>query len=310
MFNNLDDIDFNTLLVNMIAFDPHTIDDEDLYIPSPHPSTLTKSSSPFPSDFIIFSQNTHRSNTAVHSILSIASSMRPPADLILIQEPYYARIGINPKMAQGNLISDVFGCPKHRDWQAIIPPLHASDSRLDVIAYVPSHHSSWTFQAWTDIVSHWSLLCLEINSSSHPFLVFNVYNDVDNGACDTIATLPNSPNRSIFMGDFNLHHPLRSRDNNLDKHSDKADCLVEIFANRDFRILNDHGVDTFSVFRDIGRGPELYTSTLDLAWASRELQPFVQDFCVAKHLSSNSDHFPLTIQLSYSPVSGRTSVVT
>jgi len=111
------------------------------------------------------------------------------------------------------------------------------------------------------------------------------------------------------MGDFNLHHPLWSRDDNLDKHSDKADCLVEIFANRGFGILNDHRVDTFSVFRDIGRGPELYTSTLDLAWASKELQPFVQDFCVARHLSSNSNHFPLTVRLSYSPTTSRQKFV-
>jgi len=169
-------------------------------VPSSHPSTTSKSSSPFPSDFIIFSQNAHHSNTTVHAILSIASSMRPPADLILIQEPYYAHIRVNPKMAQGNPISDVFGCPKHKDWQAIIPPLSASDTHLDVIAYVPSHRSSWTFQARANIISHQSLLCLEINSSSHPFLVFNIYNDVDNGACDTIATLPNSLDRHWGQG--------------------------------------------------------------------------------------------------------------
>ena len=301
MFNNLDHVDFTTLLANTISFDPPLLDDDELYVPSSYPSSSSKSSSPFPSDFVIFSQNARRSNSAVHAILSIASSMKPPADLVLIQEPYFGRIGVDPRMAQGNPITEVFGCPKHIDWQAIIPPLSPTDDRPDVIAYVPSQRSLWTFQPRTDIISHRSLLCLEINSSSHPFIVFNVYNDTDNGACDAIATLPGSLDRSIFIGDFNLHHPVWSQDSNLDKHSSKADRLVELFANQGFGILNEPGVETFSVFRDLGNGPELYTSTLDLAWASKELQPFVQDFCVAKHLSSNSDHFPLTIRLSYAP---------
>ena len=41
--------------------------------------------------------------------------MKPPADLILIQEPYFNKIGTNPQMAQGNPIFDVYGCPKHKD---------------------------------------------------------------------------------------------------------------------------------------------------------------------------------------------------
>jgi len=50
-----------------------------------------------------------------------------------------------------------------------------------------------------------------------------------------------------------------------------------------------------------GQRAELYTSTLDLAWASSTLQPFVQDFAVARHLCNGSDHFPLIIRLSYAP---------
>jgi len=212
MFNNLDDIDFDTLLANTVPFDNNLkLDDDDLYIPSSHPTSSSNSSvSPFPSDFVIYSQNAHCRNTTVHSILSIASSMRPPADLILIQEPYFGKIGVNPQMAQGNPIFDVHGCPKHKDWQAIIPPYSSPSELPDVIAYVPSQRSTWTFQPCSDIISRRSLLYLEINSSSHPFLVFNVYNDIDNGACNAIATLPNIPSRAMFIGDFNLHHPIWS----------------------------------------------------------------------------------------------------
>jgi len=302
MFNNLIDIDFDTLLANTVPFEDLKLDDDDLYVPSSHPTSSSSSSSPFPTDFVIFSQNAHRRNTTVHTILSIASSMCPPADLILIQEPYYGKIGTNPRTAQGNPIFDVHGCPKHRDWQAIVPPYSSPDHVPDVIAYVPSRRSAWTFQLRLDIVLHQGLMCLEINSTSHPFLIFNMYNDVDNGAYHTIAALPTFPERAIFTRDFNLHHPVWSRDDNLDKHDARADWIAEVFTSNGYNILNTRGEDTFSVYRTLpGRRAELYTSTLDLAWASSTLQPFVQDFAVTRHLCNGLDHFPLIIRLSYAP---------
>ena len=149
--------------------------------------------------------------------------MRPPADLILIQEPYFGKIGTNPQMAQGNPIFDIHGCPKHRDWQAILPSHSSADNRPDVVCYIPSRRSNWTFQLRSDLVSHNRLMCLEISSSSLPFLVFNVYNDIDNSAVDAMHSLFPMPSRAIFLGDYNLHHPVWSRDNNLDKHGEKAD---------------------------------------------------------------------------------------
>ena len=228
--------------------------------------------------------------------------MRPPADLILIQEPYYGKIGTNTGMAQGNPIYDIWGCPKHQDWQVILPDHSTPDNKPDVIMYVPSRRTKWTFQIKSDIVSANGLMCLEINSSSLPFLVFNVYNDITNGACNLIASLTGLLPRTIFMGDFNLHHPIWTRDDNLDKHSDEADRLVEVMANRGYSILNTRGEATYFTSRTLnGRPVHLYTSTLDLAWTSSELTHYVKDFQVATHLCNMSDHYPLKVVLSYSP---------
>jgi hypothetical protein len=292
-------IDTTTLLDNLIAFSPKA-EDEDLYVPSTQ-STSTSFRS-LTSDFIIYSQNVHKRNSTTHTVLSVASSMKPPADLILIQEPYYGKIGTNPKMAQGNPITDVYGCPKHRDWQAILPPSTSPSTPPDVIAYVPSHRTGWTFQLRADIVSHPGILCLEINSSAHPFLVINVYNDVDNSAVHVMKSINNLLPRTLFLGDFNLHHPLWSRDDNLDKTTETADELVHMFAGNGYGILNRKEEETFFINRTLpGREPELYTSTLDLGWASPELHPFVSDFVVAKHLANGSDHYPLLTTLSYAP---------
>ena len=123
-------------------------------------------------------------------------------------------------MAQGNPIYDVFGCPKHKDWQAILPSHSSADNHPDVVVYVPSRRTNWTFQQRSDIISINGLMCLEINSSSPPFLVFNVYNDVDNTAADAMMSIRSLLPRTIFLRDFNLHHPIWSRDDNLDKHSE------------------------------------------------------------------------------------------
>ena len=201
--------EFNLLLENLISFDLDSGNDEIYDIPGLS-SSISSTLSSAPTDFVIFSQNVHKSNTSTHSILSIASTMCPPADIILIQEPSFGKIGTNPQMAQGNPIYDIYGCPKHPDWQTILPPCTSADKPPDVITYVPTRRTNWMFQLRSDLVSSPHLLCLEINSTSPPFLVFNVYNDVDNSAVALMHSLTSLLPRTLFIGDFNLHHPIWS----------------------------------------------------------------------------------------------------
>jgi hypothetical protein len=297
---------FDSLLENIQSFSLIP-DDDEFYLPniSSSPSSVSPppiSSSPTPSDFVIFSQNAHKSNKTTHAILNIASSMSPPADLILIQEPWFGKVGVNPQMAQGNPIIDNYGCPKHKDWQAVLPSSATSSSFPDVVTYVPSSRSRWTFSQRSDIISSPGVLCLEISSSSPSFLVFNVYNNVDNTAVDAISSLSSILPRSIFLGDFNLHHPMWSADEHLDKRSDKSDCMVDLFTQNGFSLLNNSKEETFFVFRNLNGYPHLYTSTLDLGWCSSNLLPFVSDFQVAKQHHSGSNHYPLLLPPhSFSP---------
>jgi len=142
-------------------------------------------------------------------------------------------------MAQGNPISDVYSTVSHPNWQALIPPFDPSLGDPDVLAYVPKTRTNWSFQLRTDLVSAPGLMCVQIDSTSPSFLVFNVYNDVDNTACNLISSVPPTLPRSIIIGDFNLHHPLWSRDDNLDKQSNEADNLVELMASNGYNILNN-----------------------------------------------------------------------
>ena len=205
-------------------------------------------------------------------------------------------------MAQGNPIYDIYSCPKHKDWQTIFPQNTSKDNRPDVMMYVPANRSKWTCQLRADIISTPNVMCLEITSSSHPLLVFNVYNDIDNSAVEAMKTIQTLNPHTIFLGDFNLHHPIWSQDDNLDKHNDKADQLANLFTSNNFSLLNQRGEETFFVYRHLeGRQPDLYTSTLDLGWASPHLLPFISNFQVAKNLSNGSDHYPLVTSISYTP---------
>jgi len=79
-------IDTPSLLDNLIAFDIK-VEDDNLYDLSSQQSTSTIRTPS--SDFVIYSQNVNRSNVTTHAVLSIASTMSPPADIILIQEHFF-----------------------------------------------------------------------------------------------------------------------------------------------------------------------------------------------------------------------------
>ena len=90
------------------------------------------------------------------------------------------RKGVHQLWGQGNPIYNIYGCPKHRNWQVLLPIHSSPNNEPDVLFYIPVRRSKWTFQLRSDIISANSLMCIEVKSSSPSFLVFNVYNDTDN----------------------------------------------------------------------------------------------------------------------------------
>ena len=136
---------FEALFSELETFSP-TLDNEDIFSLPPSLPLSQRSSSPpcipLPSVSLklrFVSQNIMKSNYAIHSLLNVSSSGRFVADVILIQEPWFGRIGID-------VISglDVLGCPSHPDWQCILPPF--GDLRPDVAIYVPKSHPTWKLE--------------------------------------------------------------------------------------------------------------------------------------------------------------------
>jgi hypothetical protein len=113
---------FDYLFDELERFSPD-IDESDLFVPNVSSSSQNSSSIPPISSYIpissslrIVSQNVMKSNVAIHSLLSVSSSRPFTADILLIQEPWYGRIGIDVITGK-----DIFGTPSHRDWMCILP---------------------------------------------------------------------------------------------------------------------------------------------------------------------------------------------
>ena len=170
---------FDNLFTELESFDPE-IDVSDLYVPPSIPSSQSSNIPNFPfiqphelSSLHFISQNVMKSNTCIHSLLNISSSHPFATDIILIQEPWYGRIGID--VISGK---DIYGVPSHRDWMSILPP--HGDQPPDVAIYVPKSRSSWQVQARSDLFSNPSILAIDVITKHKSFLVINVYNPSDN----------------------------------------------------------------------------------------------------------------------------------
>ena len=86
----------------------------------------------------------------------------------------------------------------------------------------------WTIQPRSDLVSHPSILLLEITFQSHTLYAINIYNPSDSSALiplySVLSTLYNA--EVIVTGDFNLHHPLWSKDEHDNKLTDVRATLL------------------------------------------------------------------------------------
>jgi len=208
----------------------------------------------------------------------------PVSDIILLQEPWYGRIGIDH--ISGN---DIRGPCSHPDWLAILPPV-PPDGRPYVMAYVRKDHPGWRVSNRTDLISRPDAMALEITSDRSTTTLINIYNPADNSVTPLIPSL-RLHGKVIITGDFNLHHPMWSSDGKAP--SPGADELVDFLLTSRYSLLNSKGAPTF--FR------KDYTSVLDLTWASEDALPQISDWKVMYEWHQGSDHYPICFSLTITP---------
>jgi len=239
--------------------------------------------------------NTMKSNYVTHVLLNSASLRNsdtdhsvPISDIILIQEPWIGKIGLDVKSG-----ADVLGPNSHPDWTAILP-FCPPDTKPDVLAYVRKSHPGWRLSNRMDIAARPDTLTLEISYDGGSVLLTNLYNPSDNSAAPALPLthLSQQSARSVIIGDFNLHHPEWSHEGRVS--SSGSEDLVDRMIHHGYSLLNTKGVATF--FR------KSYTSVLDLGWASSAALPLVSDWNVMHNWHQGSDHYPISLNLSFSPL--------
>ena len=230
---------FDKLFEELELFSPE-IDESDLYAPLSHATTSHSSSSPISNFNIRFlSQNVNKSNAITHSLLN---SCGHNTDIFFIQEPWFDRIGIDIQTGV-----DKIGVPNHPQFNHIISDF-TPEHKPDVAAYFPKHHPGWTIQPRSDLISHPSILLLEITFQSHTLYAINIYNPSDASALiplySVLSPLQNA--EVIVTGDFNLHHPLWAKEEHDNKLTENSENFVTWMVNKGFTLFNKKEFPPFS----------------------------------------------------------------
>jgi hypothetical protein len=182
---------------------PHALTTPDSKSPD---ATCQPTLNPFlMSNIHIMSVNMCHSNVLTHALLA----SDPPADIILIQEPWYGHIGT--RWSDTDPVgTNTLGGVASPLWNFIYPGLvNPGTTWAKVMAYSRKTNPIFTVSNCLDLVSHPSLMTLEVIVGDDHFLITNVYHDTNDPTC--LQTLfdtefdPTTP--AIFIGNFNTHSP-------------------------------------------------------------------------------------------------------
>ena len=128
---------------------------------------------------------------------------------------------------------------------------------------------------------------------NHPMVrIINIYNDTSKGEecilnrlCNTEGIISHLP--TILTGDFNLYHPLWSRDNQEAQQDQLTKDIVDWIALKGLSLLNPKGKITHLAQCDRER-----PSVIDLSFANQEASDndTFKDWAIDTCLALDSDH--------------------
>jgi hypothetical protein len=159
---------------------------------------------------IIASANMRKRNAATHALLNSNDT----AQLLLIQEPWFGRIGTarEDNARQG---TDVLGGVAAQSWELVYPG-YTEGQRPKVMAYArkPSQRATnvprFSVVPRLDVCSHPTLQVLDIVfDDDETWRVINFYHDVrDNSSLQALLSLDiDALTPTLIVGDFNTHSP-------------------------------------------------------------------------------------------------------
>jgi endonuclease/exonuclease/phosphatase family metal-dependent hydrolase len=235
-----------------------------------------------------------QSNALMHALLA----SNPPADIILVQEPWYDHIGTHH--SDTNPFSmEALGSIASPQWNLIYSNItDPTTTRAKVLAYTQKNTPLFSPSSHLDLIAHPSLQILDFITPDTNFHIVNVCHDVDDpSCCNLLPNLDLDPiTPMLIIGDFNMHSPTWSPVGL--PCSSWAGALEDWAVTNLLELLNEPKVPT--CFRE-GQGPHHQCdSMIDLAWvnAAAVQDAHFQNFQVDHKASLGSDHTALFLSFA------------
>jgi hypothetical protein len=224
-----------------------------------------------------------------HATIQLLNNHKDDFDIFLIQEPAWGFIGRDPSTGK-----DIHGPVALQGWNTILPvsAIDSTSPRPRTLTYYgPRPDFSVTLRS--DLIEDRDVQFLDISQLEHPSTtIINVYNDPSKGA-DCILNrirlgsgiLPQHP--TLITGDYNLHHPMWSREDRLENPDQMTTDIVDWLTQGDYSMLNQRGEITHRA-RHNGERP----SVIDLSFANHQAttQDTFKNWAIDPALAHDSDH--------------------
>ena len=230
--------------------------------------------------------NTQRKKSVITQLLN---NYGKDFNIFLIQEPNWGLIGRDPTDGK-----EVYGPVALQGWKIILPiPAKAGLKRRPRTLTYYKPRNNFTLTLRSDIIEHRDIQVFDILQGPHPPVrIINVYNNTPKGQecilnrlryTEGIFTL----HPTLLTGDFNLHHPLWSRDDQEAQQDQLTEDIVDWTTLQGLSLLNPKGEITHLARCD-GERP----SVIDLSFANQEAtdNDTFKDWAIDTRLALDSDH--------------------
>ena len=151
-------------------------------------------------DLRIFSQNVHKSNFLINTILEVNQDF----NILFIQEPSWTTLRSIPSHTNPEG-TPLLGVPNHLNWLTFARKLSSPNKSPRVIIYINIRLLSLRFSFRKDIVNHRDIILTFFFNNNFTFWIMNVYSDSSHTVLKYLKdTEVNLLNLLIMASDFNI----------------------------------------------------------------------------------------------------------
>lgn len=240
----------------------------------------------------IWQQNVNKSLTSQLDLLQSLGAR--DFDLAIIQEPYIDYLNLT----RSNPYWSVIYPTKHHDKTGLTRSIILVNTRL-------------TTNCWTQLpVDSTDITAIQIESEDITLRIFNIYNDGNHShnlttldrvtRTQTKAANDNNPVHTLWMGDFNRHHPMWDEERNhhlfTATNLDAAQVIIDMLATYDMGMVLPPGMPTLEA-----TGTKNYTRPDNVFCDRNFTDSFISCTTDPEKRPPTTDHLPIISTIDMIP---------